>query len=212
MYNDKQCTIAYRVSLFGHPRGDERNNINVSFLPADVDTGIIFKRTDTQEQIRVNFDVISVENLSIHTKIVKNVENVLVALWANRIDNIIIEVDGDSFPYTEGISESISLLLTTAGIKVLSNIRRVNEIKDEIKTPNILIKKSTSFVVRTNDFEFDDAILPYKDWLSRISKNNQRYPIVFIIALLFVGGFSYLDLEIKKVDEREIFETIKKIY
>jgi UDP-3-O-acyl-N-acetylglucosamine deacetylase len=213
MYNGEQNTISYKVNLFGKPENSDKF-VNAVFLPAPVDTGITIKRVDTNEEIKINFDTIYIENMSIHTKIVKNIENVLVSLWACKIDNVVIEVDGDSMPHIDGSSEPISFILTTAGkTSNQQKTRKVFEITKTIKTANITVKPIQGFIIKTPKFEFNNKIHPYKDWLSFVNKKHERYLNVFIIALLYVSGhFSLLEFIIKNYNQEEILETIKNIF
>ena len=63
MYTENQTTILNEISFFGKPENMEKV-VNVKILPAEADTGIIFKRVDFKENnsIKVDYNNVYVEN------------------------------------------------------------------------------------------------------------------------------------------------------
>ncbi|GMO62186.1 MAG: hypothetical protein Ta2D_08480 [Rickettsiales bacterium] len=211
MYSGNQTTIDFQVHLFGKPKNNNEL-VTVTFLPAPDDTGIILRRPEIGKDVKINFDNVFVEDDGLHTKLVRDIEQLLVAVWACKIDNMIIEVNGDSFPYLDGCSEQISFILTTAKIKQLSSVRKVVSPQICIKNETLTLKPSTSFAVLSNDFTFDNSIHPYKNWLAHVKKEDKEYPILLIVSMLFVGGFSLLDIKLHKYDYEAIYSIIKTLF
>ena len=98
MYTGNQATILNEVSFFGKPKNMEKV-VNVNLLPADFNTGIVFKRTDLKKDniIKLDYENIFIENDKMVLKnkanvAVNDVELLIVSLWADRLDNVIIEL------------------------------------------------------------------------------------------------------------------------
>lgn len=98
------------------------HQINLTFKPADVNSGILFKRTDIQGFNPVKLTASDVYDTSRGTSLCKNgadfktVEHLLAALSGMGIDNIIVEMDTDETPILDGSSQKYVDLLNTAGI------------------------------------------------------------------------------------------------
>jgi UDP-3-O-[3-hydroxymyristoyl] N-acetylglucosamine deacetylase/3-hydroxyacyl-[acyl-carrier-protein] dehydratase len=80
----------------------------VHFLPADVDTGVVFVRKDTPEPVRIEATIRNVGDRSRRTAIkkgdtsIETIEHCMAAINALEIDNIIIEIDGPEMPGIDG--------------------------------------------------------------------------------------------------------------
>ncbi len=105
--SDKQCTLAKEFSLkgVGLHTGEEAN---ITFKPADENTGYWFERTDLEGNPRVKADVDNVIDTSRGTTIEDNgarvytVEHALAALYGMGLDNVLIQVDGPEVPILDG--------------------------------------------------------------------------------------------------------------
>ena len=229
MYTGNQTTILNEVSFFGKPKNMERV-INVKLLPANVDSGIIFKRVDLKENnlIKVNYSNAFIENDMLILKndsnvFIKYAEVLLASIWASRIDNLIVEIDGDSVPYIDGTSEPISFLLSIARINELEKSRKIFEISQDIGMRiddfEISIKPDKSFIIdiknADGEFRFDNGILPYKDWLSRINEDSSdkaKYSVVTTIAIIFISNlFCLFNIEIKNFNKKTTFDFFKNL-
>ena len=107
----------------------------VIFLPAEINTGIRFRRIDLKEK---PFIEATVENVSetnrrtVLTKknvIVETVEHVLAAIVSLSITNIIIELNGPEVPILDGGASMLITTLEIAGIK--NQLERRKSIKIE---------------------------------------------------------------------------------
>ena len=230
MYARNQTTILNEVSFFGKPKNMERV-VNVKLLPAGVDSGIVFKRTDLKENntIRVSYENSFIENDKLVLKNSSGVyihyaEILIASIWASRIDNVIVEIDGDSLPFIDGTSESIIFLLTIARTKELEKIRKVIELEQDIgmrvDNAEISIKPNKSFVVEITEqeksFKFDNGDYPYKDWLSRISEDSEeklKYYVVATIAIIFLSGyFITAEVDIKNFNKKTTYNFFKNFF
>jgi len=83
----------------------------VTFRSAEVDTGIVFVRTDLSEPVRIPAVAANIANRDRRTAIkkgsvsIETPEHCLAALYVLDIDNIIIEIDGMELPGFDGSCE-----------------------------------------------------------------------------------------------------------
>lgn len=133
----KQQTIKNEVSLkgVGLHTGKE---VTLTFKPAPVDTGYVFKRVDLEDQPTIEADVNYVVNTQRGTNLEKNgisiqtSEHVLAACVGLEVDNIIIELDSSEPPIMDGSSKFFVEALEEAGIEVQDADRDEFEITDVI--------------------------------------------------------------------------------
>ena len=83
-------------------------NVTVKILPANVNTGIVFKRTDLPEVTEVAALYSNVADTRNCTAVksgeafVSTIEHIMSALYAYGIDNAIMEIDNQEFPIMDG--------------------------------------------------------------------------------------------------------------
>lgn len=113
----KQKTILHEVNISG--KGLHTGlTVNMLLKPAPENHGIIFKRTDLQDQPEIEANVLNVVDTSRGTVIQKNnarvgtIEHLMAALSSMGIDNILIEIDAPEVPIMDGSS---ALLLELIG-------------------------------------------------------------------------------------------------
>ena len=137
---DKQKTIEREISLKGIGLHTAKK-VNVTFKPADIDTGINFIRTDLPARPLIKASIGSLlsqsrsprrtslgrDNVEIHT-----IEHLMAALSGLCIDNIYIEIDNDEVPGLDGSSLNFLETLSKAGIKEQEKSRRHYLIKEPI--------------------------------------------------------------------------------
>jgi len=102
--------------LFG---GEESK---VVFRPAEVDTGIVFVRTDVDGAVSIPVDINNVAGRSRRSSLkkgsvsVETVEHCLASISALGIDNLTIEIAGAELPCADGSSLEYFRILKKAGI------------------------------------------------------------------------------------------------
>ena len=135
-------------------------NCSVTVRPADEDTGIVFFRSDRENEGFKNEKIIAsynkVENATMCTQIfnengasLKTIEHIMAALYGMKISNAIIEVRGEEIPILEG-----------SALKFVEKIREVG-IQKQLKPRKILkvLKK-----VKVTDGDKFEEIEPYDDF------------------------------------------------
>lgn len=98
----------------------------IKLLPAEENQGIVFKRTDLQENnlIRANYENVSSAKLCTtlqnnHNVKVSTVEHLMASLYIVDIDNVVIEIDNEEVPIMDGSAKNF--------IDVLKNINLINQ-------------------------------------------------------------------------------------
>lgn len=103
--------------------------------PADDNTGIVFIRTDLEENniIKASYDKVSdtmlgttISNDADHK--VSTIEHLMAALWSCGVDNAVIEIDGPEIPVMDGSSEPFVFLIECAGIKEQQSPRSILQV------------------------------------------------------------------------------------
>lgn len=136
-----QQTIANPVSIegIGLHSGE---NVKVTLKPAEDFDGIVFHRLDVQPAGSgvINLCATAVHKADLCTQIrndydvhLNTIEHLMAALFILRIDNVIIEVEGAELPILDGSSAPWLELLDKAGIKELTENRKVIKILNEVK-------------------------------------------------------------------------------
>lgn len=119
----KQKTLKSSISCtgIGLHSGEK---VSMTLLPADVDTGITFRRTDVAgdgAEIKAAFDQVRDTRLctTIGTedgKFIGTVEHLMAALAGAGIDNLTIEVGGAEVPIMDGSAAPFLFLIDCAGV------------------------------------------------------------------------------------------------
>ena len=133
----KQQTIKDKISISGV--GIHTGvYTNLTLLPANENTGILFKRTDLENPVIIPADIDFVHstnrstNLQKDKNIIHTVEHVLAAVSGSQIDNIIIEVDNCEIPILDGSSSPFLELINKVGIKQQLAERKYYTVKKKI--------------------------------------------------------------------------------
>lgn len=154
---DNQRTIEREISLKGIGL-HTANKVNITFKPADIDTGINFIRTDLpyRPQIKVSLDSLLSQSRSPRRTSVGNgtveiqtIEHLMAALAGLHIDNIKIEIDNDEVPGLDGSSLNFLETLTEAGIKEQQKNRQYYVIKEQI-----FVEEDGAFIMAVPSSEY----------------------------------------------------------
>jgi UDP-3-O-[3-hydroxymyristoyl] N-acetylglucosamine deacetylase len=134
-----QQTLKAAISCVGVAlHGGQR--VNLSLLPAPVDTGIVFRRTDLGMDIPAN--ALAVTDTRLCTQVshpdhpdvyVRTVEHVMAALSGLSVDNAIVAVDGPEIPVLDGSAAPFVFLIDCAGRVRQHAVRQVIEILQPVR-------------------------------------------------------------------------------
>ena len=129
MSNLFQKTILKKLDFKGVGLHDGLES-TIKIIPADVNYGILFKRTDLEKNntIKANFENVSSTKLC--TTIQNNfnvsistVEHLLAALYITGIDNALIEINSSEVPIMDGSSKEFVETILKIGVKE-QNVKR----------------------------------------------------------------------------------------
>ena len=148
-----QKTIKNKVSFSGVALHSGLN-VNVSLIPAEPNSGIIFKRVDLDKNNLVYPNFMNVTNTSLNTTVenefgvrISTIEHLMCAVFGLGIDNVIVEIDNNEVPILDGSAKLFIKKIISAGIEVSNEPIKIIKIKKEIEFSDgkrfILIKPST---------------------------------------------------------------------
>jgi len=131
----KQRTLDHTIRCSGIGLHSGRK-IELVLRPADVDTGIVFVRSDLGIEIRGHVD--SVVDTRLCTTIgqgeatVSTVEHIMSALAGLGVDNARIEVNGGEVPVMDGSASPFIFLIQCVGITEQNKAKKVLRIKKRV--------------------------------------------------------------------------------
>lgn len=134
----KQRTLknTIRASGVGLHTGEK---IHLTLRPADIDAGIVFKRTDIPDSPEIRACPENVGDTRLSTTLVKDdirvstVEHLLSAIAGLGIDNLHIELSGPEVPIMDGSAGPFVFLLQSAGLRDQVAAKKFIRIKKEVK-------------------------------------------------------------------------------
>jgi UDP-3-O-[3-hydroxymyristoyl] N-acetylglucosamine deacetylase len=114
--------------------------VNMTLLPAEIGTGIVFRRTD------LDIDIPAIHENVIDTRLctqiglagqpharIGTIEHLMAAFSASGIDNVVVALDGPEVPVFDGSSAPFLFLIDCAGKQVQSAPRQMIEILHAVR-------------------------------------------------------------------------------
>lgn len=183
---DKQRTLANSFSLTG--KGLHTGMVStVTFLPAAENTGYKIRRVDLPGEPTIDAIAKNVANTTRSTVLsdkgvdVATVEHALAALYANEIDNCLIEVDAPEFPILDGSSLLYVDKILSVGAVEQNAVREyftpetTIEYYDEATGSRMLLSPADSLSIHTQ-ISFDSVILNVQSAnLEDITEFNEKF-------------------------------------
>ena len=134
-----QKTIKNKVSFSGVALHSGLN-VNVSLIPAEPNSGIIFKRVDLNQNNLVYPNFMNVTNTLLNTTIenefgvkISTIEHLMCALFGLGIDNVVVEIDSEEVPILDGSAKLFIEKIVSAGIDVSNQPIKIIKIKKEVE-------------------------------------------------------------------------------
>jgi len=137
---DKQRTIAKEIALSGIGL-HTANKVEIKFRPSEVNSGIVFVRSDLPDkpEVRASIDSLLPQSrgprrTSIGGKDfeIQTIEHLMASLAGIGIDNIRIEINNNEIPGLDGSSSKFFEILSEAGIKEQEKARNFFTLKEPI--------------------------------------------------------------------------------
>ena len=98
--------------------------VNLHLKPADANTGILFKRTDVDNNNIIEASYKNVHSPILCTKIknsngvtVSTIEHLMAVFYGEGIDNILVEIDAPEIPIMDGSSKEFVESISKVGVK-----------------------------------------------------------------------------------------------
>ena len=133
----KQRTLSSKIKASGVGLHTGKK-ITLTLNPAQINTGIIFVRTDLKsDQIKASlenvYDTRLSTTLSNETAKISTVEHLLSALAGLGIDNALVELDGPEVPIMDGSARPFVFMIQSAGIQEQNDTKKFIRIKKTIE-------------------------------------------------------------------------------
>ena len=142
MLNIFQTTLINPVSFGGIALHSGKIS-NIKILPAPINHGIVFKRTDIKLNNYVKADYLNVTSAKLCTTLENNfgvkvstVEHLLAALYIAEIDNALIEINSEEVPIMDGSAKIFLDILKKSETKSLSEKRNFLKVLDKCELIN----------------------------------------------------------------------------
>ncbi len=120
----KSLTRAVGVGLHSGQR------VEITLRPAQVDTGIVFRRVDLPRPVDIPMSALSVTDTRLASTLsnggakVHTVEHLMSACAGLGIDNLYVDITAEEVPILDGSAASFVFLLQSAGVELQSAPRR----------------------------------------------------------------------------------------
>lgn len=165
----KQITLSAPFSVQG--KGLHTGKvINAEFLPADINTGYRFLRTDLEGEPTIDALAEYVQSTNRGTVIaegditISTIEHAMAALYAAGIDNCIIKIDGPEMPILDGSAREFCEKIEVAGVteqnadKDFYIVKQKIEVRDEETGASIVVLPDNDFSIDVM-VNFDSPVL-----------------------------------------------------
>jgi UDP-3-O-[3-hydroxymyristoyl] N-acetylglucosamine deacetylase len=174
-----QRTVKNKVSCFGVGL-HSGVRVDLALLPAEDDSGIIFKRVDiTDKNPIVIASYANVSNTVLGTTIrnedgvhIATIEHLMAALWGCGVDNCIVEINGPEVPIMDGSSEPFVFLIECAGVQEQKKRRKIIEVLKEISVYESDAENSGYITMSPSDSFSVDLHIDFGDSVISSQKNS----------------------------------------
>ena len=116
-------------------------NVDLCLKPAEVNTGIIFKRTDVEDSksiIKANYE--NVNSPILCTKIknsygvsVSTIEHLMAAFYLEGIDNVLVELNASEVPIMDGSSFDFVEAIRSYGSQEQKDLKKIIKVLKKIE-------------------------------------------------------------------------------
>lgn len=127
---------AIKLTGIGIHSGQE---VNITILPAEPDSGVVFKRVDLGVNVVIPANYKYVHNTQACTILrngdaaIATVEHLLSAFMGLGVDNAIVEVDGPEMPIMDGSSLEFAQAIQAVGLRTQTVMRKFLQVQGEVR-------------------------------------------------------------------------------
>ena len=156
-----QKTIANSISMNGVGLHSGKK-VSMKILPAEPNTGIVFKRTDVKKNNIIIPSVFNVTDTVLCTTIsnevgvkVYTIEHLMGALFGKGVDNAIIEIDNEEVPILDGSAKVFVSEIEKSGVKTSNTPIKVIKIEKKVSYKEDSKKISIEPTKISSDIDFE---------------------------------------------------------
>ena len=140
MFESSQKTIKESVQLEGVGLHNGKK-VNLSLIPAEANSGIIFKRKDlgnSKNEIEASYKNVSPSTLctkikNSHDVSVSTIEHLMAAFYGEGIDNIVVEVDTPEIPIMDGSAFDFVEAIRSVGTQKQNSLRKYIKVLKKVE-------------------------------------------------------------------------------
>jgi UDP-3-O-[3-hydroxymyristoyl] N-acetylglucosamine deacetylase len=155
--------------------------VSMVLHPAEADTGIVFRRTDSAGGSEVQALWRNAVETPLCTTLVDakgnqvaTVEHLMSALNACGVDNAVIELNGPEVPIMDGSAAPFVFLIECAGVEVQSSPRRALRVLSEVSVSephrSASLAPGSGFTVGF-EIDFPNTLIGHQEWFTEVSEN-----------------------------------------
>lgn len=145
-----QTTVANKIEFLGvglHAGQPAK----LAVLPAEANTGIVFRRTDIQENNEISAIWSNVNQEPLNTRLVNEhgvsvctIEHLMAAFAGTGLHNAVVEIDGPEVPILDGSSAPFVRKIVETGLKSLNAPLRAIKVLEHVEVIDDEVKASFS--------------------------------------------------------------------
>tara|TARA_B100002051_G_scaffold38353_1_gene32131 strand:- start:1476 stop:2405 length:930 start_codon:yes stop_codon:yes gene_type:complete len=157
MWGKNQKTLSKEASFSGIGL-HSGTTVDVTLIPANSNSGIVFKRIDLEKNNEIIANFKNVSSAKLCTKIENNfgasvstIEHLMAAFYICGIDNLIVNLNGPEVPIMDGSAKDFVQIIKKCGLKTLEGKRKFIKIKKRIELKED--EKSINISPANNNFE-----------------------------------------------------------
>ncbi len=157
MWEKNQKTLNSEASFSGIGLHSGKN-IDVTLVPSNSNSGIIFKRTDLEKNNEIIANFKNVSSAKLCTKIENNfgasvstIEHLMAAFYICGVDNLVVNLNGPEVPIMDGSAKDFVQIIRKCGLKTLEGKRQFIKLKKKIELKEE--EKSINITPTNNKFE-----------------------------------------------------------
>ena len=154
-------------------------SVKLSCLPAEANTGVVFKRVDLEGQPSILASIAHVDSTFRTTCLKKNdiqihtVEHILSAFYGMGIDNVLVELDGSEIPILNGSAEPFVTKINTAGTTELDAEREFIRFESRLEFKDEVSGAKYSYTPLEDEDAFE--IVSIIDYNSKVGRQVAMY-------------------------------------
>ncbi len=179
MWERNQKTLKKEASFSGVGL-HSGTNIDVTLVPANSNSGIIFKRTDLEKNNEIIANFKNVSSAKLCTKIendfgasVSTIEHLMASFYICGIDNIVVNLNGPEVPIMDGSAKDFVQIIKNCGLKTLEGKRKFIKIKKKVELKED--EKLISIAPTNNNFKVKFTLNYKKNPLIQTQTNSTNF-------------------------------------